>query len=45
MGATRRKIKEIDKVVDMFNKHISGVVNALLTNVSNAMAKRLNGKI
>jgi transposase len=43
--ATRRKIKEIDKVVDMFNRHVSGVVNALLTNLNNAMAERLNGKI
>ncbi len=43
--ATRRKIKEIDKVVEMFNKHVSGVVNALLTNLTNAMAERLNGKI
>jgi len=29
----------------MFNKHISGVVNALLTKLTNAMAERLNGKI
>lgn len=43
--ATRRKIKEIDKVVDMFNRHVSGVVNALLTTLNNAMAERLNGKI
>ena len=40
-----RKIKEIDKVVDMFNKHIKGVVNALISNLTNAMAERLNGKI
>src|SRR5690606_37960810 len=43
--ATRRKIKEIDKVVDMFNRHVSGVLNALLTTLNNAMAERLNGKI
>ncbi|WP_035455560.1 transposase, partial [Algoriphagus terrigena] len=43
--ATQRKIKEIDKVVEMFNRHVSGVVNALLTNLNNAMAERLNGKI
>lgn len=41
----RRKIKEIDKVVETFNNHISGVVNALIMNLSNAMAERLNGKI
>lgn len=40
-----RKIKEIDKVVDMFNNHIKGVVNALISNLTNAMAQRLNGKI
>jgi transposase len=45
MDATQRKIKEIDKVVEMFNNHISGVINALLTNLTNAMAERLNGKI
>ena len=45
MDATQRKIREIDKVVEMFNNHISGVINALLNNVTNAMAERLNGKI
>ena len=45
VDATKRKIKEIDKVVTMFNNHISGVVNALINNLSNAMAERLNGKI
>lgn len=40
-----RKIKEIDKVVDMFNNHIKGVINALISNLTNAMAERLNGKI
>ncbi len=29
----------------MFHNHISGVVNALLMNLTNAMAERLNGKI
>jgi transposase len=43
--ATKRKIKEVDKVVDMFKNHLSGVVNALLINLTNAMAERLNGKI
>lgn len=43
--ATKRKIKEVDKVVEMFNSHLSGVVNALLINLTNAMAERLNGKI
>jgi len=43
--ATKRKIKEVDKVVEMFKNHLSGVVNALLINLTNAMAERLNGKI
>lgn len=43
--ATRRKIKEVTKVVEMFKNHQSGVINALLINLTNAMAERLNGKI
>jgi transposase len=43
--AVERQIKEINKVVDMFNNHYTGVLNALITNFSNAMAERLNGKI
>lgn len=38
-------IPEIMKVVDMFNRNLRGVVNALVEKVSNAMAERLNGKI
>ena len=44
-NSLRRKIKEVTKVVTMFNNHIKGVVNALVTNYNNAMAERLNGKI
>ncbi|MEB2783157.1 transposase [Algoriphagus persicinus] len=29
----------------MYNNHVSGVVNALLNNLTNTMAERLNGKI
>lgn len=43
--ALSKNIKEITKVVDMFNNHIIGVVNALVSNFNNAMAERLNGKI
>lgn len=39
------RIKEVSKVVDMFDNHMRGVVNALLQSFSNAMAERLNGKI
>lgn len=40
-----KNIAEVTKVVTMFNEHLSGVVNALIYNQSNAMAERLNGKI
>lgn len=43
--AVNRQIKEVTKVTDMFNNHLSGVVNALISNFTNAMAERLNGKI
>jgi transposase len=39
------KIPEVMKVAEMFNRHITGVCNALVENLSNAMAERLNGKI
>ncbi len=41
----RKKMTEVTKVVEMFNNHMRGVVNALILNFSNAMAERLNGKI
>lgn len=40
-----QSIKEINKVIMMFLNHSRGVVNALITNLNNAMAERLNGKI
>jgi transposase len=39
------RIPEIMKVVKMFSNHIKGVCNALVENLTNAMAERLNGKI
>jgi transposase len=38
-------IKEVNKVILMFLNHAKGVVNALISNLNNAMAERLNGKI
>jgi len=38
-------IAEVNKVVKMMTKHFKGVVNAMISNLSNAMAERLNGKI
>ena len=40
-----KKIKEVNKIVDMFNNHMRGVVNALINTLCNAKAERLNGKI
>ena len=39
------QIKEVNKVIETFKNHLSGVVNALIDTHSNAMAERLNGKI
>ncbi|MBZ0099477.1 MAG: ISL3 family transposase, partial [Taibaiella sp.] len=44
-NALNKKIKEVSKVVEMFQNHLSGVVNALVSGFNNAMAERLNGKI
>ena len=38
-------IAEIIKVAEMFANHLRGVLNAMLSDVSNAIAERLNGKI
>ncbi len=44
-NAINKQIKEINKVVEMFKKHLNGIVNALISSFNNAMAERLNGKI
>lgn len=44
-NALKRKIKEVDKVVTIFQNHVSGVVAALINNLNNGMAERLNGKL
>lgn len=38
-------IAETIKVAEMFANHLRGVLNAMTSNVSNAIAERLNGKI
>ena len=38
-------IKEVMKVAQMFSTHLRGVLNAMTSQLSNAMAERLNGKI
>lgn len=44
-ASINKQIKEVSKVVTMFKDHLFGVINALITNFTNAMAERLNGKI
>lgn len=39
------KIKEIDEVVEMFERHEKGIINAIKTGANNARAERLNGAI
>lgn len=43
--ALAARIAEITAVVEMFDRHIKGIVNAIETGVSNARAERLNGAI
>jgi len=38
-------INEINKVTATFTRHSSGIVNALISGINNAMTERLNGKI
>ncbi len=44
-ASINKQIKEVSKVATMFIDHLSGVVNALITNLTNAMVEQLNGKI
>jgi transposase len=39
------EIKEVIKVAETFSEHLRGVLNAMTSSLSNAMAERLNGKI
>lgn len=43
--ALKAKLKEVTKVVEMFQNHLKGVLNAMVRTLNNAMAERLNGKI
>ena len=45
VDAIENGITEVNKVVKMFLNHSKGIINALMTNINNAMAERLNGKI
>jgi transposase len=43
--ALMANIKEINEVIEMFNRHEKGIINAMITGVNNARAERLNGSI
>jgi transposase len=43
--ALRSNIKEINEVIEMFDRHEEGILNALTTGANNAKAERLNGSI
>ena len=43
--AMASKIPEITAVVEMFDRHIKGIINAIETGANNARAERLNGAI
>jgi transposase len=43
--AVNAKIPEITAIVEMFDRHIKGIVNAIETGANNARAERLNGAI
>lgn len=43
--ALKSNINEITRVVETFENHIIGIINAMVKTFSNAMAERLNGKI
>ena len=45
MDAMRANIAEITKVVEMFDRHQNGIVNAIQTGATNARAERINGSI
>ena len=44
-NAKRANIKEIDEVVELFERHEKGIINAIKTGANNARAERLNGAI
>jgi len=43
--AVNAKIPEITVVVEMFERHMKGIINAIETGANNARAERLNGAI
>jgi transposase len=44
-NAINSQIPEIKEVVDMFDRHFQGILNAMMTGSNNARAERINGAI
>jgi transposase len=44
-NAVNVNIKEINEVIETFDRHKKGIINAITTGASNARAERLNGSI
>lgn len=43
--AIKSQLKPIVEVAEMFNRHISGIINAMINGKNNAKAERMNGNI
>jgi len=43
--AKEKEISAIDKVIDTFDRHLKGIINAIKTKTSSAKHENLNGKI
>jgi transposase len=43
--ALAANIKEINEVIQIFDRHENGIINAMSTGINNARAERLNGSI
>jgi transposase len=44
-NALDTKIKEINEVIEMFDRHEKGIINAIINGANNARAERLNGSV
>jgi transposase len=44
-NALNTNIKEINEVVETFDRHEKGIINAITTGATNARAERINGSI
>jgi transposase len=44
-NAANANIKEINQVIETFDRHEKGIINAIITGANNSRAERLNGAI